>query len=347
MAKKKEEAVVEISHFSPRDTLNAILKAKKYDMNILVAGSLLIDNPPEVISISPKFDKLLNGGITSSSWINIVGPPKFGKTTLALRMAAQAQKKGYFVLYVNAEHRLKKMNLEGTAGLDYSEDKFMILQSSAEKILNGQDFLNIIEDVLKSFDKVFCIIDSISTLSHPKQMEEGTGTHTRGGMGVLVSQFVNNCAPIVCQKHHIMAVIQQQYSNTSGYGKTKLAGGGTKVVYQGDCILECKSKSELKSGEKTIGQEVEWVCECSSLGTIPFTKINSYIRYGVGIDCELELVSMAKELGLLAGSVWFTYKEHKYQGIENWAKKLKEDRTLYDELFKDVMTMYEESENEI
>lgn len=339
MAKKNKEDLVENPEVSKNNLsrLRSILKTKKYDNDILVGGSSLIDDPPELISISPRIDLLLNGGITSSSWINILGAAKLGKSSISLRMAAQAQKKGYFVLYVNAEHRLKKMNLEGTHGLIYDDpEKFMILQSSRDKVLTGQDFLIIIEDILKNFDKVICIIDSISSLSHPKQVEEGTGTYTRGGMGVLVSQFINNCAPLVCQRKHIMIVIQQMYNNTGGYGKTKLASGGTKVTYQGDCILEAKSKTELKSGEKIIGHSIELCCECSSNGTIPFTKTDAYMRYGYGIDPELELVEMGKEFGVIEGSGWLNYKDTKIQGLANFAAELRKNKELYESIQSDV-----------
>lgn len=321
---------------------------KKYGKGFVHSSESLIDVPPEIISISPRFDLLLNGGITSSSWNNIIGPAKWGKTTLALRIAAQAQKHGYFVLYANVEHRLKRMNLVGTQGLDYKDPKrFKIVESTIDETLSGEKYLGIIEDYLKSTTKTVCIIDSISSFAHPRQIEQGTGTATMGGMGVLISQFINNICAQVAKRKHIIINIQQQYNNTSGWGKKKFSSGGTKVVYQGDCILEAKNRTELKNGEKIVGQEVEWICECSALGTVPFSKANSYIRYGIGIDCELELVSMAKEISLLAGTGWLTYKDIKIQGIDNWAIKLKEDRELYDAIYKDVMAAHQELRDEV
>lgn len=334
MAKKEKEAPVQESKVSRLSILKSILKAKKYDSDILISGASIVDCPPEIISVSPRMDILLNGGITSSSWINILGPSKIGKSTLVLRMAAQAQKLGYFILYANVEHRLKQMNLDGTFGLDYRDpEKFMLLQSSKEKTLTGQDFLIIIEDTLKSMEKVMCIVDSISSLAHPKQLEEGTGTHTRGGMGVLVSQFINNCAPLVMQRQHIMVNVQQQYSNTSGYGKGRLASGGTKVVYQGDCILEAKGRTEIKSKDKIIGQKTEWVCECSALGTIPFSKTETSIRYGHGIDPELELVEIGKELAVIdEQGAWLEYDGVKAQGVAKFADELRTNKALCDKL---------------
>jgi RecA/RadA recombinase len=350
MARPKKE-IQEGTQVAPN--LNSIVSSlikKKYGDGLLISAMDIIDNPPEIISVSPRIDSLLNGGITSSSWINVVGPPKFGKTTLILRMAKASQEKGYNVLYANIEHRLKRMNLEGCKGLDYRDpEKFMILQSSSEKILNGEEYLNIIEDYLKTKDKVFCILDSLSSLAHPKQIEEGVGTATRGGMGVLTAQFVNNIAPVVSQKGHIIVCVQQFYSNTSGYGKTKLAGGGTKIVYQGDCILETRQKTEIKSGDKIIGQSVTWECECSSLGSIPGTKTDSVIKYGIGIYPEMELVEMAKEVGVIDSTdkgSWLTYNEQKVQGVAKFAEMLENNPELYAEIEQKVKNMYAEMRSE-
>lgn len=351
MAKDKKEKEVEKQKapLSEMDIAESIIN-KKHGSGFVTSVESLIDEPPEIISISPKMDLLLNDGITSSSWINIIGPAKWGKTTLALRMATQAQKQGYFILYANVEHRLKQMNLLGTAGLDISKTKFKKIESTLEETLTGEKYVNIIEDYLKNTTKIMCIIDSVSSFAAPSQIEGGAGTATMGRMGAIVSQFINNiCAP-VSKRGHIIVNIQQCYNNVSGWGKKKFASGGSRVVYQGDCILEATKRSELKSGEKIIGQEVEWTCECSARGTIPFSKASSYIRYGIGIDCELELVSMAKEVGLFQGTEkgsWLTYGETKLQGIDNWAMKLKEDRPLYDKIYKEVMALHKEARDEV
>lgn len=340
MAKQKKEEI-EIKSEIPKDMFSPIVN-KKYGKGLFVKGSDLIDSPKKIFSISPRVDLLLNGGIRESDWISIIGPAKIGKTVLALRMAERCQKQGYFILYANIENRLKAMNLQGTKGLSYSnEDDFMILQSTKDVILNGEMYLDIMETVLKNKEKVFLIADSFSSLTHPKQVEQGVGTHTRGGMGVLTSQFINNVSPIVQSRGHIVVNILQQYCNTSGFGKHRNVSGGSKVIYQSDTTIEAKSKVELKNGEKIFGQSVKLEIDCSSLGGFPGTQVDTYIKYGHGIYAEMELIDMAKEVGIIETSgAWLNYGDVKFQGMANFAKMLEENPNMYEEIYGKVMEMY-------
>lgn len=341
MAKKDKEIAKDAKEEKKEEGFYAVIK-KKYGDGLFLSGQDLIDRPRDIISVSPRIDLLTNGGITSSSWNTIIGPAKWGKTSLALRIAEKAQKFGYFILFANIENRLKQMNLEGTKGLDYKDkNKFMVLQSTKENFLDGEKYLGIMEDVLKGRDKVLIIADSLSTLAHPRQSEGGVGTATRGAMGTLTAQFVNNMCPIVNSNGHIIINILQQYANTSGFGKSKNTGGGTKVIYQSDCTIEAVKKVELKDGERVFGQCVTWDIDCSSLGAIPGTKVDSYIKYGVGVYAEMELVDMAKEVGIIevSGS-WLSYNDIRIQGTAKFSKLLEENKALYDELYKKVMDSY-------
>ncbi len=336
----------------PKETSSGIESSlsiikKKYGDGLFSSGQDLIDRPKEIISVSPRIDLLTNGGITSSSWISVIGPAKWGKTSLILRMAERAQKHGYLIVYANIENRLKEMNLVGTSGLDYkNEDKFLILQSTKEILLDGEKYLDIMEHLLKSREKIFLIGDSFSSLAHPKQMTEGVGTHTRGGMGVLASQFINNVSPVVNSHGHIIANILQQYSNTGGFGKLKNTGGGSKVIYQSDTTLEAVKKVELKDGDKIFGQCVTWDIDCSSLGATPGTKVDSYIKYGTGVYAEMELVDMASEVDIIEKSgAWLNYGDLKIQGKANFSKLLEDDKKLYDEIYKKVMSTYQDLRN--
>ena len=189
--------------------------------------------------------------------------------------------------------------------------------------------------------------DSFSSLAHPKQMAEGVGTHTRGGMGVLTSQFINNVSPIVNSHGHIVANILQQYANTSGFGKSRNTSGGSKVIYQSDLTIEAVKKVELKDGDKIFGQCVTWDIDCSPLGACPGTKVDSYIKYGTGVYAEMELVDMATEIDIIEKSgAWLNYGDIKFQGKANFSKHLEENKKLYDELYEKVMQAYRELREE-
>lgn len=340
MAKKdKSEEQIENKYLA----LEALLK-KKYKVDVMLTADGVSDERDIIIPVSPRLDVLLNGGLQAGSWMNIIGKPKKGKTTTVLRMAKVAQDAGYFVIYNNVEHRLKDMNLKGCAGLDLSPNKFRRIQSTREKTLTNQDFLNMNEDILRNTEKVICIFDSISALASGKQMEEGAGTSSRGGMSnsVVVSQFCSNMAPVVLMNKHIIVNIQQTMANVSGYGPTSLAKGGEAIKFQADTILWIKTAKEVLSGGKIIGQTVEWEAECSALGTIPGTKVESMIRYGEGIDIYWELIEMAKEFGIInASGAWLNYGDVKAQGVENFNVLLRENKSLFDEIYGKVKETYE------
>lgn len=288
------------------------LVKKEYGEGIGVSGEKFLSVPRKVLPISPAINIGLGGGIPEGSWVIFAGKAKCGKTTSALHAAAKWQRPEYgsrHVYYFNVEGRIKEMNLKGVRGLDLSEDMFTMIQSTEEKILTAKDFLNILEAAVMNHPKCTCIVDSFSALTPEKEQTEGVGTSTRGGVGALMGQLCRQLGQILPLKRSVILGITQLYSNTSGYGSPIAEKGGLSIQYQGDVKLRCKSTEDWLSSGKKIGQKVIWTAEYTATGAPPGSEIESWLRYGIGIDDIFEASQLAADLGLIEQSgAWYLFK---------------------------------------
>jgi recombination protein RecA len=131
--------------------------------------------------------------------------------------------------------------------------------------------------------------------------------------------------------------------NPTGYGAEFKEKSGQAIAYQTDIKLRAKSfKPWLLGTDNTqIGQEVEWQTMCSALGP-PGGNITSFIRYGKGIDKEMELINLAVDIGLInKGGAWYTLSfmnddKNKFQGTEKVRNFLIENKDIYENLYQEV-----------
>lgn len=294
-----------------KDFTDSVLK--KYGKGILVNGNSILEEDIKVIPLSPALNILTGGGIPEGSWVNLSSKPGVGKTTTALHFAATCQMPQYGerdVYYLDIEGRLKKRNLRGIKGLRL--DKFFPVRSTEDKILSAQDFLSIGEDILKNNKKCVLIIDSYSSLCHEKELLEGVGTSTRGAGGyTLLAGFCRQMSQVVPVMKNIVVGIVQMMANVSGYGAAMIEKGGNSIMYQSDVWLRAKAMKPWEAAGKPIGQIVTWQCvkAAGEFGGIPGTEVDSYIRYGIGIDIMRELIGFACEIGLIdkpEKGAWYT-----------------------------------------
>jgi recombination protein RecA len=279
---------------------------KEYGEKVVRSGREFLDEHYDTIPISPNLDAITGGGIQEGSWVGISGDPKTGKTTMALSLAKNAQADGRFVCYANIEGRLTKRTLDGIKGLDQSRHRFGVIGSTTEKVMTAQATLDALLRVLKDVPRVFIIIDSISVLCDEKELEEGLGKETRGGGAKLFSQFIRLAAPVVPAQKAIVVGITHRIANTSGYGPPKHEKAANAWKYIVDYKLLTTSRDPLVAGDKVIGLKTGWLCETSK-NAPPGLGIQSYVRFGVGVDAALELMYTAIDLGLIKqAGAWYS-----------------------------------------
>lgn len=294
---------------------------KQYGQEAFLTGQHLIDNPRKVISISPKIDMILGGGIPGGSIITVAGPEKLGKTLLSLWIASKCQLAGRKIYYLNIEGRIKTRDLTGIQGLNVPE--VSIIGSYRGKILCAEDYLQIAERLIKEVPGCVIILDSVSQLCAEKESTCDMGEQQRAPGPVLLSQFCKKVANAVPVNDNIVIMIQHMIANTSGYGAKLLPSGGRKIAYAADIGLIGKSSKFIRPGNKEddenlppIGQEVVWQTTSTAF-IAPGQKTTSIIRYGVGIDECAEYISLGIDFGIIVQSAsWLELNGRKIQGKE-------------------------------
>ncbi len=323
---------------------------KQWGDGIIVEGIDVLDEPEEIISICPSLDCGLSGGVPTGSWVTFTGKPACGKTTTIMHFAAKCQQAGMKVIYENIEGRLKKMNLTGIPGLKLSDGWFRVVQSTKERILTEQDFLNIAMKILLTEERVLLIQDSWSALSPEQEMtgKHGVGTELRGKAQGILSSFCRQMASVVRVKKSIVVGVNHIMANVTGYGAGTLEKGANATRFQADVRIRehgvepwmIGQDAEGKGG-KQIGLKTKWVIEKSALGGIGSSMV-SWIRFGRGVDEITEAIMLGIDFGLvqkkgswyclifvkdradlLAGAEW-NEKEHQAQGLEKLYKLLLE-----------------------
>ncbi len=280
--------------------------------DVLVTGTNVLSNRKnyKVLSVSPKLDLALGGGVKEGSWLMFSGDPKCGKTTTAMQVAANAQKDGRHIIYLDAEGRLKEMNFDVP---DLDPDNMTIVQPK-DKPLPAEVLLEIAYKLMTDpkYHGAVLIVDSISSLIAEKELD-GDFSPTRAGLPKILSIFTKKMGQVLPNQRGLVILITHTISNTSGMGPSKMADGGRKIQYQADTRMEVKSggkdipavKPWTDENGDIIGQQVNWKIICSSMGS-PGGNCQSFIRYGEGIDECQEYLQLAQELALIIRSgAWF------------------------------------------
>lgn len=312
---------------------------KKYGDYVTTGDKVLEQKKSyKTVPISPAIDLALGGGIKEGSWVILSGPPKAGKTTTTMQIIANCQALGRKIIYLDVEGRLKEMNFE-IPGIDPS---LVQVIRSGDEPLAAETFLDIARKLILDKDNEGCVlvIDSISSLIPSRDLDEDISGMTRPGLPKILSDFVKKTGQTVPNQKCLVIMITHMITNTSGYGKSKMADGGVKIQFQADTRMEVKSVQPWESAGSTkeqknvIGLKVTWDILCSSIGS-PYKTCESWIRFGHGIDKVQEIIMIAIDLGLIsvAGS-WYNLdfiegEKVKLQGQEKVYNYLSERKEFY------------------
>lgn len=322
---------------------------KAFGENIILSGNAVIDKDLITIPVSPSLDIILGGGIPEGSFVVLTGQPKCGKTTTSLDFCATAQSLDYAydsfsegreVYYLNIEGRLKKRDLAGIPKLNL--EKFHIIGSQTGKILHAEEYLQIAERIINEIPGSIVIIDSYSALCTEAEITSDMSKMQRADGAKLLAKFCRKVANVIPVNKNIVIGITHLMGNP-GYGTVEWKEkSGQAIAYQTDVKIKAKyfKKWNLNENSPQIGQEVEWEVLCSALGP-PGGSIKSYIRYGHGIDKQMELLTLAVDLGLInKGGAWYTIKNKeekvKFQGLEKTRQYLVDNPEIYDSLWKEI-----------
>lgn len=311
--------------------------------NVLHDPASITERPLEVLSVGPKLDIALGGGVPEGSLFIMTGPEKVGKTVTALTFCANAQKHyERKVYYANIEGRLKKRDLEGITDLTLDSEKMQIIGSTEGNILSAEKYLSIIDNIVHTQPGSLAIVDSFSALSSESELTGNLEDVQVMSVQKVLAKFcrrISNVLPInrvtVVGITHLMANVSR-----FGRGKTKVEKSGSALKYQVDVKLHASHSTPLMQGDTQIGQTVHWQITTSAIGP-PGQKVESHIRYGKGIWKEMEMADLMIDFGLISkAGAWLKLPNgDKIQGKVNLAKYLEENPEEYANFRKEVFDM--------
>lgn len=300
-----------------------------------IDGNAFIKRPKIIIPFSPALDSI-SGGVPEGSFMILTGPPKFGKTVSALHFAAQAQKSEYngdlcpdgrHVYFYDIEGRLKVRDLHGIPGLDL--DRFHIIQSEPGHILHAEEFLQQGVQNINLVPGSINIIDSFSALCTNTELTASMSDQQRADVAKLVAKFCRKIANVIPVNRNIVIGITHMGANVSGSYGGLIEKSGFALRYAVDVKFRARSSDNWcipDNSDNIVGLKTTWSCETSALNFIPANKVDSYIRFGHGIDEMQELLLISLDIGLVTrAGAWYTLsflpededgKQPKFQGAE-------------------------------
>lgn len=298
-----------VNKFS-EDSISSSIISKYGD--VVRSGTEVLEsiNNLQVIGVSPALDIALGGGLREGSVVVMTGDPKSGKTTTALHFAAKCQKLNKRVIYVNTEGRLSKQNFDGIKNLN--PDSILIVESTDDRVLSAEDFLNIIEYYINNDPGCLIIADSLSNMVPACELEGEVRTGVRNALPRLLSMFFKRISGTLMKNKTILICVTHNIANTGGspYAPQKMADCGNMLQYQAGTNMVITHRGKWQVPKDTgphVGQIANWSIKTSNAGGRPNSTAESWIRYGVGIDEVQEIVQIACEFRLIKSSgAWYT-----------------------------------------
>ena len=311
--------------------------------DVLHDASSITEKPLEVISVGPKLDMALGGGVPEGSLFIMTGPEKVGKTVTALSFCANAQKHyEREVYYANIEGRLKKRDLQGITDLSLDPELMQIIGSTEGNILSAEKYLSIVDNIVHTKPGAITVVDSFSALSSESELTGNLEDVQVMSVQKILAKFcrrISNVLPInrvtVVGITHLMANVQR-----FGRGKTKIEKSGSALKYQVDVKLHATHSVPLMQGDTQIGQTIHWQIMTSAIGP-PGQKVESHIRYGKGIWKEMEIADLLIDFGLITkAGAWLKLPNgEKIQGKVKLAQHLEDNPDQYKAFRDEVFSM--------
>ena len=310
--------------------------------NVIHDPSSITDQKLKIISISPKLDIALGGGVPEGSLFIMTGPEKVGKTLTALTFCANAQQDNRKIYYGNVEGRLRKRDIEGIKELDSDAEKIQIIGSTQGNILSAEKYLGIFDQIIHTQPNTICVIDSFSALASDAELTGDLTDQQVMSVQKVLAKFCRRMAPALPINKVTVVGITHLMANVStfGRGKAKVEKSGTALKYQVDVKLHASHTKPIMQGETQVGQTVYWQVVTSSIGP-PGQKVESHIKYGRGIWKEMELADLLVDFGIVKKSgAWLTLpNEEKMQGKNNLATYLENNPDQYTKFENDIFSM--------
>ncbi len=271
------------------------------------------------------------GGVPKGRIIEIYGPESSGKTTVALHVVAEAQKRGGTAAFIDAEHALDPVYAKAL-GVDV--DNLLVSQPDT-----GEDALEITEALVRSGAIDALVVDSVAALVPKTEIDGNMGDSHMGLQARLMSQALRKLAGFISKSNCVVIFINQLRSKIGVvYGNPETTTGGNALKYYASVRMEVRRTETLKNGTEMIGSRTRVKVVKNKIAP-PFKEAMFDIMYGEGISKVGELVDLGVELDIIKKSgAWFSYKDARIgQGRDNTKNYLLDNPEIAKEIEDAIM----------
>ena len=274
------------------------------------------------------------GGVPKGRIIEIYGPESSGKTTVALHMVAEVQKRGGIAGFIDAEHALDPVYAKNI-GVDI--DNLYISQPD-----NGEQALEITETMVRSGAVDIVIVDSVAALVPKAEIEGDMGDSHVGLQARLMSQALRKLTAVISKSNCVVIFINQLREKVGVmFGNPETTTGGRALKFYSSIRLDVRRVETLKQGGEMIGNHTRIKVVKNKVAP-PFRQAEFDIMFGTGISKEGDILDLAADCDVVNKSgAWYAYNGNKIgQGRENTKIYLKEHPEVCDEIEHKVRVHY-------
>lgn len=297
--KALEAAVANIEKIFGKGSIMKLGNKKVEPMEVIPTGSLVLDCALGI------------GGFPTGRVVEISGEESSGKTTLALHVMAEAQKKGGVCAFIDAEHAL---DVSYAKRIGVNIEELLISQPDS-----GEQALEIVDSLVRSGAVKCVVVDSVAALVPKSELEGDMGASHMGLQARLMSQALRKLTGSISKSGCLVIFINQVRQKIGVmFGDPETTTGGLALKFYSSIRIKVKPFGLIKQGEKVIGRDVAFRViknKCFAPGAIAKTVI----RYGIGISRNDEMLDYAVEFGMVQKSgAWYAIGDKKIgQGKEN------------------------------
>jgi recombination protein RecA len=270
------------------------------------------------------------GGVPRGRVVEIFGPEASGKTTLALHIIAEAQKKGGVAAFIDAEHALDASYAQAL-GLDI--DNLLLSQPDT-----GEQALEITDTLVRSGAVDVIVIDSVAALVPKAEIEGEMGEPHMGLQARLMSQALRKLTGTISKSKTCVVFINQTRMKIGViFGNPETTTGGMALKFYSSVRLDIRRIATIKEGDNVIGSRNK-VKVVKNKVAPPFKEAEFDIIYGKGINKEGEFLDLGAQLKVIEKSgTWFSYKDERIgQGRENARQFLLDNPDIAEKIEKEI-----------
>jgi recombination protein RecA len=318
--KKVDIVVGEIREKFGEGMIMKLGDVRKVDVESIPTGSISLDIALGI------------GGVPRGRIIEVYGPESSGKTTLALHIIANAQKKGGTSAFVDAEHALDP---EYARKIGVNINDLLVSQPDT-----GEQALDIVETLVRSNAVDVVVIDSVAALVPKAEIEGEMGDHHVGRQARLMSQALRKLTAIVARSNVIVIFINQIRMKIGVmFGNPETTSGGQALKFYSSVRLEVRRSAQIKKAEEVVGNRVK-VKVVKNKVAPPFKVAEFDIMYNEGISLAGDIIDAGVKYDIIkkSGNSYSFGDVKMGVGRENVKNFLKEDSKTSQKIFKEIAT---------